>query len=346
MLLPSIDQRAAESTTINPAFRADVLEGLGQLPRVIPARWLYDERGSELFEEITRLPEYYPTRTERGILDTHVQAIADRVVGAQTLVEFGSGSSCKTPTLLSAIKPSTYVPVDISGEFLRKSAANLAVSFPRIRIHPIEADFTRPVPLAPLIAAGPRLGFFAGSTIGNLTVSAAVDLLRTFARTLGEGGMLLIGIDRIKDIDVLVAAYDDAQGVTAEFNLNLLRRINRELAGSIPVEAFRHIARWNAAETRIEMHLEARRDVRFSIDGRIFAMLEGETIHTENSHKYGSRDACLLLRAGGWSPVAEWTDERNLFALYLAAAAPSCASPLDHDDFGLNQSKIMKRDRF
>jgi uncharacterized SAM-dependent methyltransferase len=154
-----------------------------------------------------------------------------------------------------------------------------------------------------------------------------VDLLRTFVRTLGDDGMLLIGIDRIKDVGLLVPAYDDAQGVTAEFNLNLLRRINRELHGNVPAEEFRHVARWNAAESRIEMHLEARREVRFEVDGHFFSMAEGETIYTENSYKYGSREACLLLRAGGWSSLAEWTDEQGLFALYLAAAAPSSAAP-------------------
>jgi L-histidine N-alpha-methyltransferase len=327
MLLLKTNRQPTESAEIDSVFRGDVLEGLSRLPRAIPARWLYDERGSELFEEITLLPEYYPTRTERAILEAHARAIANCVGGVRTVVEFGSGSSCKTPTLLSAVNPSTYVPVDISGEFLRKSAVNLAASFPRLHIHPIEQDFTSPVLLPPIVASGPRLGFFAGSTIGNLTVPAAVDLLRTFVRTLGKDGMLLIGIDRVKDAGVLVPAYDDAQGVTAEFNLNLLHRINRELRGTMPVEAFRHIARWNAADTRMEMHLAATRDIYFEVDGYVFSMAEGESIHTENSHKYGSRDACVLLRAGGWNPVAEWTDEHGLFALYLAAAAPAYAAP-------------------
>jgi len=327
MLLLDTDRQPAESATIDPAFRADVLRGLAARPRAIPARWLYDERGSELFEEITRLPEYYPTRTERRLLSAHAQDIADHAVGVRTVVEFGSGSSGKTPTLLSAVKPAAYAPIDICGEFLRRSAAKLAASFPQTRVHPVEGDFTRPVPLPASIGPGRRLGFFAGSTIGNLPVPAAVDLLRTFVRTLGEDGMLLIGIDRVQAPDLLVPAYDDAQGVTAEFNLNLLRRINRELRGRVPVDGFRHVARWNAAETRIEMHLEARRDVRFEIEGQGFSMAAGETIHTENSHKYGPRDASLLLRAGGWRPLAEWTDRQGRFGLYLAAAAPSAAAP-------------------
>ncbi len=327
MLLLDAAERPLKPDLIDAAFRADVLDGLASRPRAIPARWLYDERGSRLFEDITRLPEYYPTRTERAILQAHAPAIAVCVGGVRTVVEFGSGSSVKTPTLLSAIKPAAYVPVDISGEFLRTSAAKLATAFPLMAIHPVEGDFTRPVVLPAAAAAGRRLGFFAGSTIGNLAIGAAVDLLRAFGRTLGEDGMLLIGIDRIKDVGLLVAAYDDAQGVTAEFNLNLLRRINRELGGTAPVDAFRHVARWNEAETRIEMHLEARRDVRFEIAGHMFSMAEGETIHTENSHKYGPRDARLLLRAGGWSPLAEWTDEDGLFALYLAKTAPPAAAP-------------------
>ena len=327
MLLVDADWRPPEAAAVDPAFRADVLAGLAARPRAIAARWLYDERGSELFEEITRLPEYYPTRTERQILSENAGAIAARVGAVQTVVEFGSGSSGKTPPLLWAVGPQAYVPVDICGAFLLRSAASLAASFPRLNVHPIEADFASPVPLPASFAPGPRLGFFAGSTIGNLAVPAAVDLLRTFARTLGGDALLLIGIDRIKDEGVLVQAYDDAQGVTAEFNLNLLRRINRELGGRAPVEAFRHVARWNAAETRIEMHLEARRDVRFEVDGCVFSMAEGESIHTENSHKYGSQDARLLLRAGGWSPLAEWTDEKGLFALYLAEIAAPASAP-------------------
>jgi L-histidine Nalpha-methyltransferase len=164
----------------------------------------------------------------------------------------------------------------------------------------------------------PRLGFFPGSTIGNLLVPAAVDLLRAMARTLGGGSMLLIGIDRIKDTDVLLPAYDDKQGITAAFNLNLLHRINRELRGSVPVDAFRHLARWNEAEARIEMHLVAVRDTHFAVEGRRFSITKGETIHTENSLKYGPREASVLLRAGGWTPIAHWTDDEELFSVILA----------------------------
>ncbi|MGP1351874.1 MAG: L-histidine N(alpha)-methyltransferase [Parasphingopyxis sp.] len=312
---------------VDPAFRRDVLAGLEMRPRAIPARWFYDLRGSELFEEITELPEYYPTRIERSILDEQSAAIGDAIGGGQAVVEFGSGSSAKTPLLLNAISPAAYVPIDISGEFLRESADALSADFPDLPVHPVEADFTHPVPLPAAIADLPKLGFFPGSTIGNFTPPHAVDFLRAMKETLGTGAMLLIGMDRIKDEDVLVRAYDDAAGVTAAFNLNLLERIDRELDGDIPLDAFRHKAVWNDMLARIEMHIEAVRDVEFSVAGRDFAMAEGETIHTENSHKYGPRDARILLRAGGWTVTREWTDEAGQFALLLAEARPEVTAP-------------------
>ena len=311
----------------DPAFRADVIEGLTRRPRAIPARWFYDHRGSELFEAITDLPEYYPTRTERALLAAKAPEIAERVGIGRAVVEFGSGSSTKTPIVLEAIKPSAYVPIDISGDFLRESSRVLSRRFPDLLVLPFEADFLKPLTLPRAIAATPKLGFFPGSTIGNMIPFASADLLRAMRESLGEGAMLLIGMDRIKPADVLIPAYDDAQGVTAAFNLNLLHRINRELDGTIPVEAFRHKAIWNDERARIEMHLEAMRDVTFTIEGRPFSFEAGETIHTENSHKYGDRDARILLRAGGWTPIADWTDPEGLFALYLAEAQPPRPAP-------------------
>jgi L-histidine Nalpha-methyltransferase len=315
-------QTAAEA---DPAFRRDVLKGLSIRPRAIPSRWLYDRRGSALFEEITELPEYYPTRTERSILLSAVGEIAALVGPNRAIVEFGSGSSSKTRIVLSGTQPAAYAPIDISGEFLRESAAALSAEFPHLPIHPVRADFTGALSLPGAIDGCPRLGFFPGSTIGNLTAAAAVDLLRAIAATLGGGSMLLIGVDRIKDARVLLPAYDDSRGVTAAFNLNLLERINRELDGSAPLDGFRHLVRWNEAESRIEMHLEAVRDLQFDVGGWPFSMSRGETIHTENSLKYGGRDARLLLRAGGWAPVAEWVDRRRFFSVFLAKreAAPS-----------------------
>lgn len=309
-----------ESEVSVSTFRDEVLKGLEQRPRRISPRWFYDRRGSELFEAITELPEYYPTRTERAILANNAKEVGILAGSGRVVVEFGSGSSSKTPVLLSAVRPSAYVPIDISGEFLRESVARLQDVFPDLPIHPVEGDFTRTLDLPGKAGKEPRLGFFPGSTIGNLLMAEAVDLLRAMANTLGHDAMLLVGADLIKDVEILVPAYNDAQGVTAEFNLNLLHRINRELGGSIPVESFQHVALWNDAESRIEMHLRARCEVSFRVANRSFCMKKDETIHTENSIKYGKRDLGVLLRAGGWTPIADWTDARGLFSMTLAAA--------------------------
>ena len=311
----------------DPQFRADVLAGLARRPRAIPARWFYDRRGSELFEAITQLPEYYPTRTEAAILAAIGPELMTLTGAGRAVVEFGSGSSAKTPLLLRAIAPAAYVPIDISGAFLRESATTLAVDFPGLAVLPVEADFTRAIGLPAVLGDAPRLGFFPGSTIGNLAPAEAVDLLRSFRNTLGKGAQLLIGMDRVKEAGTLVAAYDDDAGVTAAFNLNLLVRINRELDGTIPLDAFRHEARWSDGAARIEMHLVAARAVSFTVAGELFSLHAGESIHTENSHKYGTRDARLLLRAGGWTPVAEWTDDADRFAVLLAEARPPEPAP-------------------
>ncbi len=312
---------------VDPAFRADVLAGLKTRPRAIPARWFYDLRGSELFEQITDLPEYYPTRTERKLLADYSGAVGEEIGAGRAVIEFGSGSSAKTPLLLKAIRPAAYVPIDISGEFLRESAEALSEDFPDLPVHPVEADFTHRVDLPAAVADLPKLGFFPGSTIGNFTPPLAVDFLRAMKETLGEGAMLLIGMDRIKDEDVLVRAYDDAAGVTAAFNLNLVERINRELGGTMPLDGLRHKAVWNDRLARIEMHIEAVRDIEFTVESESFAMAKGDTIHTENSHKYGPRDARILLRAGGWTMIDEWSDAEGKFALILAEAQPEIRAP-------------------
>ncbi|MBO6608701.1 L-histidine N(alpha)-methyltransferase [Altererythrobacter sp.] len=305
---------------VDRAFRADVLQGLSEAQKAIPARWLYDDAGSQLFEDITRLPEYYPTRSEREILEARGAEFADLIGPDRAVVEFGSGSSVKTPLLLSAIDPAAYVPLDISGDFLRASSAELSAKFPGLPVYPVEADFMRRVELPTEVAGMPKLGFFPGSTIGNMVARTAVDLLRTMRETLGEGSKLLIGMDLIKDRKVLIAAYDDAAGVTAEFNLNLIRRINRELDADIPFDALQHEARWNDEFARIEMHLVATRDLQFTVSGKSFAMREGESIHTENSHKFNRRTGNALLLAGGWTPVQRWTDSEERFSLVLADA--------------------------
>jgi dimethylhistidine N-methyltransferase len=308
-------------------FRDDVLAGLAAPIPAIPARWLYDRRGSELFDEITRLPSYYPTRTETAIFHSIMDEIAARVPKGAAVVEFGAGSQTKTPILLEAIAPAAYIPVDISGDYLEHSATELQQRFPKIEVIPVVADFARPFTLPGGIEHLPKLGFFPGSTIGNFVPWSATDLLRQFRTLLGPGSQLLIGMDRVKPVDRLLLAYDDPEGVTAQFTLNLLTRINRELDGDIPVDAFRHEARWNDILSRIEIHLVAMRDVSFSISERGFAFAEGASIHIENSHKYGQRGGRVLLLAGGWTPHAEWTDPAGDFSIVLAEAEPERFAP-------------------
>lgn len=316
---------------VDRAFRADVLAGLHQPQKAVPARWFYDDAGSQLFEDITRLEEYYPTRAETEILAARGAEFASAIGPGRAVVEFGSGSSVKTPLLLSAIDPAAYVPLDIAGDFLREAAAGLADRFPGLPVHPVEADFMREVELPASVAPLPKLGFFPGSTIGNMVPRTAVDLLRSMRGTLradqGVQPMLLIGMDLVKDPTVLIAAYDDAKGVTAAFNLNLARRINRELGGTIPEDGLRHLARWNDNLARIEMHLEAKRDLTFEVSGERFAMAAGETIHTENSHKFTRRSANLLLAAAGWTPRKRWLDRGKRFSVILAEATEPRYAP-------------------
>jgi dimethylhistidine N-methyltransferase len=316
--------------TLDPqvlAFRDDVLAGLAAPIPAVPARWLYDRRGSELFDQITRLPSYYPTRTETGIFRSAMPEMAARIPKGAVVVEFGAGSQTKTPLLLEAIAPAAYVPVDISGDYLEESARELQQRFPRIEVIPVVADFARPFSLPGGLEHLPKLGFFPGSTIGNFVPWSGTDLLRQFRALLGSGAQLLIGMDRVKPVDRLIAAYDEPEGVTAQFTLNLLTRINRELDGDIPVDAFRHEARWNDILSRIEIHLVATRDVSFSVAGQAFSFAKGSSIHVENSHKYGPRGGRVLLLAGGWTPLAEWSDPADDFAEILAVAEPERFAP-------------------
>ncbi|MCJ7421306.1 L-histidine N(alpha)-methyltransferase [Sphingomicrobium astaxanthinifaciens] len=320
-------EAAAPAPTVDPAFRADVKRGLAQPEPAVPARWLYDTRGSELFDAITRLDEYYPTRTETAIMRDNAAAIAAAAGKGGALIEFGAGSVTKTPLMLDALEPDHYVPIDISGDYLRASAAELQQDHPDLAIDPIEADFTKPFDLPDEIAGLERIGFFPGSTIGNFVPRSAADLLRTFRDILRDGSKLLIGMDRIKDLDRLRAAYDDRDGVTAAFNKNLLTRMQRELGAELDPDAFVHEARWNEMLGRIEMHLVAVRDTAIALDGERFAFARGDSIHTENSHKYGPRGARCLLLAGGWTPTHEWTDPAGDFAFILAEAQPNRFAP-------------------
>lgn len=318
-------EMTASTVALESDFAKAVLAGLSQTRKVIPARYFYDMRGSELFEEITELPEYYPTRTEIALLRAHADDLGRLAGHGRPVIEFGAGSATKTPLLLDALRTTTYVPIDISGDFLEEAMAELAAERPALRIVPVAGDFTQALALPHL--DGPLIGFFPGSTIGNFDHASAVDLLRSFRQTLGEGARLVIGIDRKKDARLLETAYDDAAGVTAEFNLNLLHRINRELDGTIPIDAFTHRAVWQDSIGRIEMHLVARREVFFTVLGQRFAMNAGETIHTENSHKYSLEEARLLARASGWDPLAFWTDPDSLFGLHVWGAASGQCQP-------------------
>jgi L-histidine Nalpha-methyltransferase len=315
----------APITAMLSDFGKAVVAGLSQKRKVIPARYFYDVRGSQLFEEITDIPEYYQTRTETALLERHADDLRRLAGPAREVVEFGAGSARKTPILLKAVGARTYVPIDIAGDFLAGSVTALAAAMPDLRIIPVAGDFTKSLALPRL--DGPLIGFFPGSTIGNFDHRSAIDLLRSFRQTLGPNSRLIIGIDTRKNSRLLEAAYDDAGGVTAEFNLNLLRRINRELDGTVPIDAFEHRAVWHDGYGRIEMHLVATRDVTFTAAGARFSLRAGETIHTENSYKYTLEEARLLARGSGWEPIAFWTDRDGLFGLHVWTAAPDEFQP-------------------
>ncbi|MGA0530424.1 L-histidine N(alpha)-methyltransferase [Hansschlegelia sp. KR7-227] len=312
-MLEKVDFRTAQ----REAFRADVIAGLSAPAKTLPARWLYDDRGSELFERITTLPEYYPTRTETAVLREHAAEIATFCGPRAVLVEYGAGAGLKTEILLGALEnPALYVPVDIAGDFLVASASRIERRFPYIEIRPVVADFTEDFDLpADLPRLTPRVAFFPGSTIGNLAPRDAVGLLQQMRRHVGAAGRAVIGFDRKKDVATLVRAYDDAAGVTAAFNLNLLERINRELDGDVDLARFAHEARWNADESAIEMHLVSREEQTVAVDGRAFRFEAGETIHTESSRKYALDDVARLADSSGWRVERTWTDPDGLFAV-------------------------------
>lgn len=314
------DARAAQSTKRKAEaseFAEAVLNGLAMRPRSIPSRFLYDSVGSALFEEITRLQEYYPTRTETDLLETYGAEIAQLAGDVRVLVEFGSGSSRKTSSLIDALcNLDTYIPIDISEASLVEAAERLTERHDGLTVKPLVGDFTRTRLLAGT-PRGQRLGFFSGSTIGNLTHEEAVVFLETAAHLLGPGSAFLIGVDLKKSLDILIPAYDDAEGVTACFSLNLLARINRELDGDFDTTRFAHLALYNPEKSRIEIYLESLVDQTVQIRDRSFAFEEGERIHTENSHKYSVPEFQRVAERAGWSPLKVWTDEDQLFSLHL-----------------------------
>jgi dimethylhistidine N-methyltransferase len=301
-------------------FARDVVEGLSRPQKTLPAKYFYDAEGSRLFEAITELPEYYPTRTELALMQAKVGEMASVIPDGATLVEFGSGASTKTRLLLDAAPQlATYAPIDISSSALDAAAAAIERDYPGLKVAPLVEDFTKALAL-PAEAGHPRIGFFPGSTIGNFTPGEVVAFLSGARRLLGEGAEFLVGIDLVKDEATLVAAYDDAQGVTAAFNLNLLTRINRELDGDFDLSGFQHRAVWNGVDSRMEMHLVSVRDQVASAAGRSFRFAAGETIHTENSYKFTVEGFGKLAAASGWKLERRWESAAPSFAVVLLRA--------------------------
>ena len=312
----------AGSTPVDLDFARSVIEGLSAPRKTLACRFFYDARGSELFEAITELDAYYPTRTEIGILSAHAAEIAARTQPGSIMIEYGSGSSRKTELLLDRMPTlAAYVPIDVSPSALAEASERLRSRFPALEVAPIEGDFRAALKLPSHLADAPRLGFFPGSTIGNFERGEASALLASMASSLGAGARLIIGVDLEKDLERLHRAYDDEEGVTAAFNKNLLVRINRELGGDFDLAAFRHAAIWNADEHRIEMHLVSETTQVAHVLGHRFGFGAGETIHTENSHKYTVDRFQALAREAGWQPSDVWLDDERLFSLHELVAA-------------------------
>lgn len=303
-------------------FRRDICEGLSRQQKAIPCQYFYDAAGSALFEAITDLDEYYPTRTELAILTACAPAIAALTAPDTALIEYGSGSSTKTEILLSGCPTIThYVPVDVSPTILQTAKTRLAARFPRLTVLPVLGDFATGVALPEAIAGRPKLGFFPGSTIGNFQHEAAVALLARFCTQLGQGGRFILGADLRKSPDILVPAYNDARGVTAAFNRNLLVRINRELGGTFDVAQFTHDATYDVEAGRIDMWLVSTVAQSATVAGSTYHFAAGERIHTEISQKYGIDEMRGLARRAGWRAVDLWTDAERLFSVHAFLAA-------------------------
>jgi dimethylhistidine N-methyltransferase len=323
-LMPTDDRARVELCDLHPETGLDlgeVLEGLSAKQKRLPSKYFYDREGSRLFEEICDLPEYYPTRTEISILETHADAIASHLEPDALLIEYGSGSSRKTRILLDSLNDlAGYVPVDISRAALEGAARGLSDEYPGLVLRPVCADYMtlNTLPSLPFAQVGKRVLFFPGSTIGNLHPGEALDLLTTMRSLAGPGSALIIGVDLRKDINVLERAYNDRQGVTAAFNLNMLRHVNEELDADIPLDAFRHHAFFNTSRSRIEMHLVAMRPVLAQVAGHAVRFEEGESIHTENSYKYSMEEFAGLLKAAGFGASVGWTDPRKFFSVFYA----------------------------
>jgi dimethylhistidine N-methyltransferase len=305
-------------------FHEDVVAGLSLPQKSLPPKYFYDAKGSRLFERISRLPEYYPTRTELFLTRKHLGQIARFAGKGGALIEYGSGEGVKTRVLIRAVRPSVYIPVDISEEALHRAAMRLQREFPWLHIAPVAGDFSRPLKIPAFSQKqnikGRRVVYFPGSTIGNLTPEEAQAFLRMTRGQVGPKGAMLVGVDLKKDPVLLHAAYNDSRGVTAAFNLNLLARINRELGAGFDLRRWRHYAFYNAALGRIEMHLASLTKQSVDVGDHRFSFERGETIHTENSYKYSVGEFQALAALGGFRPVKVWTDSAALFSLHGLAA--------------------------
>ena len=302
-----------------PPMAREALSGLRQPQKTLPAKFFYDEEGCRLFGEITRLPEYYPTRTELALLK-QVAPQLPRIDGG-SLIEYGASDEAKACLLLPYLAAAAYVPIDVAGSALQALAQRMGRSHPHTRVLPVEADFLAPVTLPAGLPTGPRLGFFPGSTIGNLDPAVARRFLEQVAASLGQPALFLVGVDLRKDPSILVPAYDDSRGVTAAFNRNILAHLNTAAAATFDPGQFRHRALWNDAESRIEMHLESLRAQTVTVGGAVVGFAAGETIHTENSYKHTVPGFRALAASAGWTPRQVWTDPDDLFSIHLIATA-------------------------
>lgn len=308
-------------------MREEVLAGLAAKPKRLPPKYFYDERGSELFERITQLPEYYLTRTEMALFDVYLERLTRELGAGICLVEYGSGTSQKIRKLLERLQPAAYVPVDISGEHLKAQARALHQDYPWLNVFPTCADFTAPFELPEPVRGMPVVGFFPGSSIGNFEPAAAAGFLRNVRDTLGAGGRLLVGVDRKKDPGVLEAAYNDSQGVTAQFNLNVLRHLNKRLDADFNTDAFVHEAHYDESQGCIQMFLRSLTVQTVQVAGTTVELYTDEAIHTENSFKYHPAEFEALARDGGFEVDSWWSDEAERFALYLLRALPDSDQP-------------------
>jgi dimethylhistidine N-methyltransferase len=311
------DLTATLSHSDHNLFRSDVVEGLSRLQKAIPCRWLYDERGSDLFEEITRLEDYYPTRAETAILRARQPELRQFAGPEPILIEYGAGAGVKTELVLDALaSPQGYVPIDVAHEYLLQTAHRMERRFRSLWVRPVERDFLSAFEMPTGMPADRRIGFFPGSTIGNLDAAEAEAFLCQMLRHVGPDGAAIVGVDLVKQVETLLRAYDDSEGVTAQFNLNLLSRINRELGGDFHLDRFRHVARWNEAERAVEMHLLSLTEQWASIGQRRLHFRVGETIHTESSRKYDHEGFGALAKRAGWRVSHAWEDDKRLFCVF------------------------------